>query len=159
LNFTQENKIQKNFSPLYLKRIPVNWKSDILKQLPRFLPPHPTLSLKGRGIKGEGEKNLIDIFKNTNANNAADFCLEMYKKLGLLDGIEVVRSTKIKKPAIAGFFILVDLTTSIPSSSPNFLYISRQKSAALLALVFLNISIRFFSPSPLIPLPLRERVG
>ncbi len=93
LNFTQENKIQKNFSPLYLKRIPVNWKSDILKQLPRFLPPHPTLSLKGRGIKGEGEKNLIDIFKNTNANNAADFCLEMYKKLGLLDGIEVVRSS------------------------------------------------------------------
>jgi hypothetical protein len=37
LNFTQENKIQKNFSPLYLKRIPVNWKSDILKQLPSEL--------------------------------------------------------------------------------------------------------------------------
>lgn len=76
LNFTQENKTQKNFSPLYLKRIPVNWKSDILKQLPRFT-----------------SSNVINLFESTNATNAADFCLEMYKKLGLLDGIEVVRSS------------------------------------------------------------------
>jgi hypothetical protein len=76
LNFTQENKVQKNFSPLYLKRIPVNWKSDILKQLPRFT-----------------SRNVINLFESTNANNAADFCLEIYKKLGLLDEIEVVRSS------------------------------------------------------------------
>jgi hypothetical protein len=37
--------------------------------------------------------HFIDVFKNTNANNAADFCLEIYRKLGLLDGIEVVRSS------------------------------------------------------------------
>jgi hypothetical protein len=76
LNFTQENKIQKKFSPLYLKRIPAGWKEETLKQLPRFM-----------------DANLIDIFKSVSANTVADFCLEMYKKMGLLDGIEIVRSS------------------------------------------------------------------
>ncbi len=106
LNFTQENKIQKNFSPLYLKRIPTlspalphqdhpipakqknggprsggggqggGWKDDILKQLPRFVGP-----------------DMIELFTSVNATNDADFCLEMYKRLGLLDGIEVLRSS------------------------------------------------------------------
>ncbi len=92
LNFVQENKIQKNFSPLYLKRIPASWQAEILKQLPRFVSPQPSLSLEGRGIKGEGA-NPISIFQSVNATNVADFCLEMYQKLGLLDGIEVVRSS------------------------------------------------------------------
>ncbi len=76
LNFTQENKVQKKFSPLYLKRIPLDWKNETLKQLPRFI-----------------DANLIDIFKSVTANTVADFCLEMYKKMGLLDGIEIVRSS------------------------------------------------------------------
>ncbi len=76
LNFTQENKVQKNFSPLYLKRIPTGWKEETLKQLPRF-----------------ANSDLIELFKLIDASTAADFCLEMYKKLGLLDGIEVVRSS------------------------------------------------------------------
>ena len=75
LNFTQENKLQKKFSPLYLKRIPQGWKEETLKQLPRFV-----------------DQSLIDVFKSVNSDNAANFCLEMYKKLGLLEGIEVVRS-------------------------------------------------------------------
>lgn len=75
LNFTQENKIQKKFSPLYAKRIPAGWKEETLKQLPRFL-----------------NQSLIDVFKSVNEKTAADFCLEMYKKLGLVDGIEVIRS-------------------------------------------------------------------
>ncbi len=79
LNFTQENKVQKNFSPLYLKRIPQNWMEETLKQLPRAL-----------------NKNLIDIFSSVKATNVADFCLEMYEKLGLLEGIEVVRSSDKK---------------------------------------------------------------
>lgn len=83
LNFIQENKIQKKFSPLYLKRIPTGWKEEILKQLPRFIAP-PS--------HGEG-KNLIDIFKSINSSTVADFCLEMYKQMGLLDGIEIVRSS------------------------------------------------------------------
>lgn len=90
LNFTQENKIQKKFSPLYLKRVPVGWKEEILKQLPRFVDPVPFPSPSGGGIKGEG---AVDIFKSVNAKTAADFCLEMYKKMGLLNGIEIIRSS------------------------------------------------------------------
>ena len=36
LNFLQENKIQKKYSPLYAKRVPAGWKEEILKQLPRL---------------------------------------------------------------------------------------------------------------------------
>jgi hypothetical protein len=94
LNFTQENKLQKKFSPLYLKRIPADWKEEILKQLPRFF----TLSSGNTAVLplplGEGrDEGLIEIFKSTNQKFAADFCLEMYRKMGLLDGIEVLRSS------------------------------------------------------------------
>src|SRR6185295_12838368 len=50
LNFTQENKIQKKYSPLYLKRIPEGWKEETLKQLPRFV-----------------DGQLINIFKSVEA--------------------------------------------------------------------------------------------
>ena len=36
---------------------------------------------------------LINIFKKVSAANVADFCLEMYRGMGLLDGIRVVRSS------------------------------------------------------------------
>jgi len=78
LNFTQENKVQKKFSPLYAKRVPAGWKEEILKQLPRFV-----------------SKEMADIFSSVNAKTAADFCLEMYQKMGLLEGIEVVRSSDV----------------------------------------------------------------
>ena len=86
LNFTQENKIQKKHSPLYLKRISSGWKEEILKQLPRFV-----------------DQAMIDIFKSVEAKTAGDFCLEMYKKMGLLDGIEVVRSSDISFREQAAF--------------------------------------------------------
>ncbi|MDD5068856.1 MAG: hypothetical protein PHS53_02910 [Candidatus Pacebacteria bacterium] len=76
LNFTQENKIQKKYSPLYLKKIPVGWKGEILRKLPRFVG-----------------KKMIDIFADAIGDNAADFCLDMYKRMGLLEGIEVMRSS------------------------------------------------------------------
>jgi hypothetical protein len=76
LNFTQENKVQKKFSPLYLKRVPAGWNEEILKQLPRF-----------------ADKNLISIFESVNEKFLADFCLEMYNKMGLLDGVEIQRSS------------------------------------------------------------------
>jgi hypothetical protein len=75
LNFLQENKIQKKYSPLYAKKIPSGWKEEILKQLPRF-----------------ADKPVIELFNSTEATNAADFCLEMYKKMRLLDDIEIFRS-------------------------------------------------------------------
>lgn len=91
LNFTQENKIQKKFSPLYAKRVPAGWKEEILKQLPRF-----------------ADKSLIDVFSSADGKTVADFCLEMYKKMGLLDGIEVIRSSdrefRMKAPDLAEDF-------------------------------------------------------
>jgi hypothetical protein len=79
LNFTQENKLQKKFSPLYLKRVPAGWKEEILKQLPRFVG-----------------QDTIDLFSSVGAKTAGEFCLEMYKKLGLLDGIEIFKSSDVK---------------------------------------------------------------
>jgi hypothetical protein len=76
LNFTFENKNQRKFSPLYLKRIPAGWQTKTTAQLPNYVE-HP----------------LIDIFKSVSAATVADFCLEMYTKMGLLEGIKVVRSS------------------------------------------------------------------
>ena len=76
LNFNTENKIQKKYSPLYKKRILSGWQEEIVRKLPRF-------------VSG----GVIEIFKKAKGENVADFCLDMYKLLGLLDGIEVMRSS------------------------------------------------------------------
>jgi hypothetical protein len=85
LNFTQENKLQKKHSPLYAKRIPSGWKQEIQKQLPRFI-----------------NQNLIEFFSSIKEKNAADFCLKMYSKLGILENIEIARSsnTSFRKKAM-----------------------------------------------------------
>ena len=75
LNFTQETKTQKKYSPLYAKMIPSGWQDEIARKLPRLV-----------------SKQLVDIFTNAVGRNAADFCLDIYMKLGIFDGIEVVRS-------------------------------------------------------------------
>jgi hypothetical protein len=76
LNFAFANKIQRKFSPLYLKRIPTDWQHKTGLQLPNYV-----------------EHSLIDLFKGVSAANVADFCLEMYRRMGLLDGIRVARSS------------------------------------------------------------------
>lgn len=76
LNFAFENKLQRKFSPLHLKRIPSGWQEKTALQLPNYV---------GRP--------LIDLFAATSALNAADFCLEMYRRMGLLEGIRVARSS------------------------------------------------------------------
>jgi hypothetical protein len=75
LNFDHVSKIQKKYSPLYAKRIRDDWQERTARLLPRFVPPP-----------------LVEAFLSIRADTAADFCLEMYRLLGLLDGIEVVRS-------------------------------------------------------------------
>lgn len=75
LNFSFKNKIQRKFSPLFLKQIPADWHERTLLQLPNYIE-HP----------------LIELFKQTSAPNVADFCLEMYRRMNLLEGIRVVRS-------------------------------------------------------------------
>ncbi len=75
MNFAFENKIQRKFSPLYLKRIPADWQPKTVLQLPNY-------------VAGE----LTALFKSISAVHVADFCLEMYRAMGLLEGIRVVRS-------------------------------------------------------------------
>ncbi|MGH7940663.1 MAG: hypothetical protein ACREFR_06280 [Limisphaerales bacterium] len=76
LNFAFKNRIQRKFSPQYLKQIPEGWREKTALQLPNYV-----------------EHTLIAVFKNVSAGAVGDFCLEMYRKLGLLDEIRVVRSS------------------------------------------------------------------
>lgn len=76
LNFAFKNRTQRKFSPQYLKQIAAGWQEKTALQLPNYVG-HP----------------LISIFQKVSAANIADFCLEMYRGLGLLDGIRVVRSS------------------------------------------------------------------
>ena len=75
LNFDFENKLQRKFSPLCLKRIPAGWRDRTARQLGAYVAPE-----------------AVAAFKAVVAANVADFCLEMYRRMGLLDGIRVVRS-------------------------------------------------------------------
>ena len=76
LNFTFENKVQRKWSPLFLKRIPAGWQANTARQLGAYVEP-----------------KWIEAFKRVTATNPADFCLEMYRHMGLLDGVRVVRSS------------------------------------------------------------------
>jgi hypothetical protein len=76
INFTFENKLQRKYSPLYLKRICPDWKEKTANQLPAY-----------------ADRSLADAFAKIAAANVADYCLEMYRVLGLLEGVRVVRSS------------------------------------------------------------------
>jgi hypothetical protein len=74
-NFEFENKIQRKFSPLYLKRIPAAWHKKMTGALPNYVA-----------------KPLVEAFGSTPLTNVADFCLDIYRKMGLLEGIRIARS-------------------------------------------------------------------
>ena len=76
LNFTFENKTQRKFSPLSVKKVPAGWQQKTTAQLPNYVD-HP----------------LINLFKETKGDTIADFCLDIYGKMGFLDGITVRRSS------------------------------------------------------------------
>ncbi len=76
LNFSFVNRLQRKFSPLYLKRIPPDWQGRTVLQLPNYVG-----------------HDLIDLFKRISAANVADFCLEMYRAMGWLEGIRIARSS------------------------------------------------------------------
>ena len=76
LNFAFKNNIQRKFSPLYLKEISDDWQDKTARQLPNYI-----------------NHRLLEFFKKSSAANAADFCLEIYRQMGLLDDIRVVRSS------------------------------------------------------------------
>jgi hypothetical protein len=94
LNFAFENKLQRKFSPLYLKRIPAGWQEKTVLQLPNYVE-HPCLA----------------VFKTTAAATVADFCLEMYRRMGWLEGVRVVRSSDpaVRRAACAVEDFFVDV--------------------------------------------------
>ncbi|HVU24370.1 MAG TPA: hypothetical protein VHE13_09625 [Opitutus sp.] len=82
LNFTFANKLQRKFSPLHLKRIPAGWRENTARQLGAYVGPE-----------------ALAAFKAAAAANVADFCLEIYRRMGLLEGVRIVRSSD---PAVRG---------------------------------------------------------
>ena len=76
LNFQFENRIQRQFSPLYAKRVLPEWQEKTARQLPNYVG-----------------QSLVTQFKEIKCSNVADFCLEMYKRMGLLEGVRVERSS------------------------------------------------------------------
>ena len=76
VNFHFLNQVQKQFSPLYAKRILPDWQAKLARQLPNYV-----------------ERDLVEHFKAVTKDNPADFCLEMYRRMGLLDGMRVERSS------------------------------------------------------------------
>lgn len=75
LNFAFENQTQRKFSPLYAKRFTPEWHTKTTRQLPAYV-----------------EQRWVEAFKGITTSNVAELCLEMYRRMGLLDGVRVVRS-------------------------------------------------------------------
>jgi hypothetical protein len=92
LNFAVASKLQRKFSPLYAKRIAADWHARTLAQLPNYVD-HP----------------IIELFRRTSAQTVAEFCLTMYRGMGLLDGIAVVFSSdpavRRRACAVEDFFV------------------------------------------------------
>jgi hypothetical protein len=94
-NFQFAKKIQKEFSPLYAKCLLPDWQAKMARQLPNFVAP-----------------DLVEQFKAVEAANAADFCRDIYARMGLLDGIRVERSSdpQFRQRAAAVDDYFVDVT-------------------------------------------------
>jgi hypothetical protein len=92
LNFQFENRIQKQFSPLYAKRVVPEWQEKTARQLPTYV-----------------KRPLVEYFKKIRCSNVADFCLEMYKQMGLLEGVRVERSSapefRAHAVAVSDYFV------------------------------------------------------
>src|ERR1051325_724342 len=92
LNFQFENRIQKQFSPLYAKRVLPGWHEKTARQLPSYVP-----------------RILVEHFKATKSSNVAEFCVEMYTRMGLLEGIRVERSStpqfRARAVAVSDYFV------------------------------------------------------
>jgi len=92
LNFEFANKMQKQFSPLFAKRVLPEWKEKMARQLPQYAAPE-----------------LVEHFKSIAAENVGDFCLEMYRRMGLLEGTRVVHSgdpgVRLQAADVSDYFV------------------------------------------------------
>ena len=74
-NFAFDNQVQRKFSPLYLKRVRQDWQAKTALQLPAYV-----------------DKMWVDAFRGISVPTVGEFCLEMYRRMNLLDGVRVARS-------------------------------------------------------------------
>lgn len=74
-NFTFVNKTQRKWTPLAAKRIPPDWAPNTARSLGAY-----------------AGAVALAAFKSARAPLVGEFCLEVYRALGLLDGVRVVRS-------------------------------------------------------------------
>ena len=92
LNFQFENRIQKQFSPVYAKRVLPEWQEKTARQLPNYVA-----------------RPLVAHFKEIKCSNVADFCLEMYLRMGLFEGVKVERSSapefRARAVAVSDYFV------------------------------------------------------
>ncbi len=91
-NFSFENQIQRRHSPLYLKRVVRHWHEKTTRQLPPYV-----------------DAEAVSLFAGIDTPSVADFCLEMYEGMGLLEGVQVVRSSdpefRRAACAVSDFFV------------------------------------------------------
>ena len=76
LNFAFDNQVQRKFSPLYLKRVRADWHAKTALQLPAYV-----------------DRRWVEAFQGSSVPTVGEFCLEMYRRMGLLEGIRVARSS------------------------------------------------------------------
>ena len=97
MNFAFENRIQRKFSPLFAKRVDRSWCANTARQLPAYVVPR-----------------WVEAFRAVTAATVADFCLEMYGRMGLLEGVRIVRSgdPEVRRLACAVPEFFVDVTHS-----------------------------------------------
>ena len=92
LNFLCDNKVQRKWSPLYAKHVSAEWQANTARQLSAYV-----------------NTPAVELFRAVSAGNVADFCLEMYALMGLLDGVRVVRSSDpaVRRAAreVADYFV------------------------------------------------------
>jgi len=77
---------------LYAKRVLPEWQEKTARQLPNYVRP-----------------SLVTHFKEIECSNVADFCLEMYRRMGLLEGVRVERSSaadfRARAVAVSDYFV------------------------------------------------------
>jgi hypothetical protein len=95
LNFQFANKVQKQFSPLSAKRVLPEWQTKMARQLPNYV-----------------DADLVNHFKAIEAPSVAEFCHDMYARMGLLEGIRVERSSdpEFRKRAVPVDDYFVDVS-------------------------------------------------
>ncbi len=77
INFSFANKLQRKYSPLYLKRVLPDWLEKTAFQLPAYV-----------------DRRWVDAFKQCAGANVSEFCLEMHRRMGLLEGMRIARSSE-----------------------------------------------------------------